>query len=184
MGQNPTTEWVAVVDPEAVDAVAHAAFLRDFFFDFHSVPVEMGRLGVTLGHAYGAARLAEAGRRKFRQATRQKFGVIGSSRAMNRVFADMEKISRSDEPVIITGETGTGKELIARAMHGQSKRAGKPFVAVNCGAIPDALVQSELFGHCKGAFTGAVDTRIGYLESAAGARYSSMASKTCRPSGR
>jgi DNA-binding NtrC family response regulator len=168
MGQSPSTEWIAIVDPTLVNAIEHAAFLREFFFDFHTAPIEIGRLAFSLGHAYGAAKLGEAGHREFRAAVNQKFGLIGSSRVMCRVFVDMEKISRSDEPVIITGETGTGKELVARAIHGQSRRAAKPFVTVNCGAIPDTLVQSELFGHNKGAFTGAADARIGYLEAAAG----------------
>lgn len=168
MAQTPSTEWIAIVDPSLVNAVDHADFLRDFFFDFHSAPIEVSRLVFSLGHAHGAARLGEAGHREFRAAVHQKFGLVGSSRAMGQVFADMEKISRSDEPVIITGETGTGKELVARAIHGQSRRAGRPFVVVNCGAIPDSLVQSELFGHNKGAFTGASDARIGHLEVAAG----------------
>ncbi|MGZ8242859.1 sigma-54-dependent transcriptional regulator [Methylomagnum sp.] len=168
MSQHPATEWIAVVDPLLVNAVEHAAFLREFFFDFHTAPVEMERLLFSLGHAYGAAKLGSASHREFRATAHQKFGLIGSSRAMGRVFADMEKISRSDEPVIITGETGTGKELVARAIHGQSRRSAKPFVAVNCGAIPETLIQSELFGHIKGAFTGAADARIGYLEAGSG----------------
>jgi DNA-binding NtrC family response regulator len=168
IGQSPATEWIAIVDPVFVDAVEHAAFLSGFFFDFHTAPIDHTRLSFSLGHAYGAAKLAEAGRREFRVSVHAKFGLIGSSRAMLRVFSDMEKIARSDEPVIIGGETGTGKELIARAIHGASRRAAKPFVVVNCGAIPDTLVQSELFGHSKGAFTGASDARIGYLEAASG----------------
>jgi DNA-binding NtrC family response regulator len=168
MGKNSAMEWIAIVDPALVDAVEHAAFLREFFFDFHTAPADISRLVFSLGHAYGAAKLSQAGHREFRTAVGQKFGLIGSSRAMCQVFADMEKISRSDEPVIVTGETGVGKELVARAIHGQSRRAAKPFVAVNCGAIPDTLVQSELFGHNKGAFTGAADARIGLLEAAAG----------------
>lgn len=168
MSQHPVTEWIAVVDPLLVNAVEHAAFLREFFFDFHTAPVEMDRLLFSLGHAYGAAKLGSASHREFRATVNQKFGLIGSSRAMGRVFADMEKISRSDEPVIITGETGTGKELVARAIHGQSRRSAKPFVAVNCGAIPETLIQSELFGHIKGAFTGAADARVGHLEAGAG----------------
>jgi DNA-binding NtrC family response regulator len=168
MGKNPAMEWIAIIDPALADTVEHAAFLREFFFDFHTAPIDIGRLVFSLGHAYGAAKLGQAGHREFRAAVGQRFGLIGSSRVMCQVFADMEKISRSDEPVIVTGETGTGKELVARAIHGQSRRAARPFVAVNCGAIPDTLVQSELFGHTKGAFTGAADARIGLLESASG----------------
>lgn len=87
---------------------------------------------------------------------------------MSLVYDNMQKISRSDEPIIISGETGTGKEVIARAIHGLSPRAERPFVAVSCGAIPETLVQSEFFGHSKGAFTGAVEERIGHFEAAAG----------------
>lgn len=168
LGQSPATEWIAVVEPEVVNAMEQPGFIRDFFFDFHTAPVDLNRLLFSLGHAYGAARLGDIGHREFRTEANQKFGLVGSSRAMSRVFADMEKISRSDEPVIIIGETGTGKELVARAVHGQSARAGQPFVTVNCGAIPESLIQSELFGHAKGAFTGAGDARMGYLEAAAG----------------
>lgn len=166
--QNPAAEWIAVLDPTAVNAVEHADFLRDVCFDFHTAPLELNRLGFALGHAFGAARLNEARQREFRQTAERRFGLVGSSGVMRRVLADLEKISRSDEPVILTGETGTGKELTARAIHSQSRRGAQPFVAVNCGAIPDSLVQSELFGHLKGAFTGAGENRIGYLEAAQG----------------
>jgi DNA-binding NtrC family response regulator len=168
LGQSPTTEWIAVVEPGMIGTPGQSAFIRDFFFDFHTAPIDLNRFLFSLGHAYGTARLGEAGQEEFRTEAHHTFGLVGSSRAMCRVFSDMEKISRSDEPVIIAGETGTGKELVARAIHGQSKRAGHPFVVVNCGAIPETLVQSELFGHTKGAFTGAAESRIGYLESAAG----------------
>ncbi len=168
MNQSFLTEWIAIIDPNLINAVEHAAFLREFFFDFHTVPVDIGRLAFSLGHAYGMAKLGEAGRREFRAAIRQKFGLIGSSVIMSRLFADMEKISNSDEPVVITGEAGTGRELVARAIHGQSKRASQPFVVVNCGAISDASIQNELFGYSQDTFAGAVDTRIGRLEAAKG----------------
>jgi DNA-binding NtrC family response regulator len=92
--------------------------------------------------------------------------IIGNSQGIRDVFGVVEKAATSDSTVMIFGESGTGKELIARALHQNSKRESKPFIAVNCGAIPHELLESELFGYEKGAFTGASHTRIGRLELA------------------
>jgi formate hydrogenlyase transcriptional activator len=94
--------------------------------------------------------------------------IVGTSEALRRVLAVVAKVAGTDSTVLITGETGTGKELIARAIHKRSPRAARPFVSVNCGAIAPALVASELFGHEKGAFTGAVQRRLGRFELAEG----------------
>ncbi|WP_228579987.1 sigma-54 interaction domain-containing protein [Acidiferrobacter thiooxydans] len=94
--------------------------------------------------------------------------VIGASQAMKATVQRIAKISQSDAPVLIQGETGTGKELCALAVHAHSARSTRPFVAVNCGALPDKLIQSELFGHEKGAFTGAHQRKIGRIEAAEG----------------
>jgi formate hydrogenlyase transcriptional activator len=94
--------------------------------------------------------------------------IVGTSAALRQVMALVGKVATTDSTVLITGETGTGKELIARAIHKRSLRADRPFVSVNCGAIPSALVASELFGHEKGAFTGAVQRRLGRFELADG----------------
>jgi formate hydrogenlyase transcriptional activator len=94
--------------------------------------------------------------------------IVGSSRPMSQVLKQVEKVAPSDSTVLILGETGTGKELIARALHRRSKRAGRAFVRVNCAAIPESLVASELFGHEKGAFTGALQRRVGRFEAADG----------------
>ncbi|NJN69373.1 MAG: sigma-54-dependent Fis family transcriptional regulator [Nitrospira sp.] len=93
--------------------------------------------------------------------------MIGTSPAMCVVFDLVHKVAKTDMPVLITGETGTGKELIARAIHEQSLREQGPFVPINCGAIPETLLESELFGHEQGAFTGAVQRKKGRLEGAA-----------------
>jgi two-component system NtrC family response regulator len=94
--------------------------------------------------------------------------IVGSSRAMQEVYKRIGLVAASDAGVLITGETGTGKELVARAIHEHSPRQDGPFVAVNCGAIPETLVESELFGHVKGAFTGASADRAGRFEAADG----------------
>ncbi|HEY2881316.1 MAG TPA: sigma-54 dependent transcriptional regulator [Pirellulales bacterium] len=94
--------------------------------------------------------------------------MIGTSLAMQKVFATVEQVAQSDVDVLVLGETGTGKELVARAIHVRSRRAKEPFVPVDCGAIPDNLLESELFGYERGAFTGADSKRIGLLEFADG----------------
>ncbi len=96
------------------------------------------------------------------------YGIIGNSKAMQKVFEAIEKAAKTSATVLITGETGTGKELVARAIHYNSSRASAPFVAVNCGAIPEELFESELFGHVKGAFTGASATKAGFFQTAQG----------------
>ena len=96
------------------------------------------------------------------------FGIIGRSPAMQRVFQAITRASATHATVLITGESGTGKELVARAIHYQGKRAAGPFIAVNCGAIPDTLLESELFGHVKGSFTGASESRAGFFQTAEG----------------
>lgn len=95
-------------------------------------------------------------------------GIIGRSASLQRVFTVLVKASATSSTVLVTGESGTGKELLVRALHSNSKRRGKPFVPVNCGAIPKDLLESELFGHEKGAFTHAIRSRAGRFEIAAG----------------
>src|SRR5439155_5899114 len=101
----------------------------------------------------------------------EKYGfsnIIGSGRAMNRIFELVDTIAGLNSTVLIQGETGTGKELIAKAIHFNSPRKDQKMVSINCGAIPENLLESELYGHVKGAFTGAVQTRIGRFEQASG----------------
>ena len=100
---------------------------------------------------------------------RQQLGaMVGRSDAMRAIFRSVERIAKAEATVLVTGESGTGKELVARAIHENSPRAAGPFIAVNCGAIPSELIESELFGHEKGAFTGATDRRAGRFEAADG----------------
>ncbi|RKX17796.1 MAG: sigma-54-dependent Fis family transcriptional regulator, partial [Candidatus Zixiibacteriota bacterium] len=96
------------------------------------------------------------------------YGLLGQSGAMRKVYDAIAKVAPSNANVLITGESGTGKELVARAIHYSSKRSSAPFVPVNCGGIPEGLLESELFGYVKGAFTGAVETRAGFFQTADG----------------
>jgi transcriptional regulator with GAF, ATPase, and Fis domain len=108
-------------------------------------------------------------RRLHERLEQYRFGeIVGTSPPMQQVFRKVEKIAATDISVLITGETGTGKELIAREIHNRSPRAGKPFITINCGAIPENLLESELFGHVKGAFTGAIANKLGKFQAADG----------------
>ncbi len=96
------------------------------------------------------------------------FGLVGDSKAIRRVFESIEKVASTNANVLIFGESGTGKELVARAIHYSGDKVSAPFVPVNCGGIPEGLLESELFGHVKGAFTGAIETRAGFFQTADG----------------
>lgn len=96
----------------------------------------------------------------------QKFGIIGKSKEIKDLVDITMQVAQSDISVLIYGESGTGKEVFARALHGYSQRAENPLISVNCGAIPEGILESELFGHKKGSFTGASETRKGYFEMA------------------
>jgi transcriptional regulator with GAF, ATPase, and Fis domain len=111
-------------------------------------------------------------------------GLIGSSPAMLEVYRLTRKVAPSTATVLLTGETGTGKELIARALHELSPRASGPFIRVNCGALSESLLESELFGHAKGAFTSAIENRTGRFEAPTAARFfwmkSTVSATSCR----
>ena len=97
---------------------------------------------------------------------RRDSGIIGTSEGIEQVLEMIVQVAPVDISVLITGESGTGKEIVAKAIYKQSRRSSKPLVTVNCGAIPEGIIESELFGHKKGAFTGAAEDRKGYFEEA------------------
>ncbi len=106
--------------------------------------------------------------------------IVGADSGLRSVMERVEIVAPSDMPVLILGDTGTGKEVVARAIHQRSSRAGKPFIRVNCGAIPPELIDSQLFGHERGSFTGASDQRKGWFERADGGTSFWMRSGNCR----
>jgi len=112
--------------------------------------------------------MRKVGEALLQKTPKEPYGLIGESEAMRKVFSAIAKTSSSSATALISGESGTGKELVARAIHYSSSRASAPFVPVNCGGIPEGLLESELFGHVKGAFTGATESRAGFFQTADG----------------
>lgn len=160
--------WIAVVTPGLLDCSECAEFIYTNFEDYHSVPVDTERLLITLGHVYGMTRLKRKLSTRTGELSRSSCQIHGESPQMKELFKQLVKVARVDSPVLLTGESGTGKELVAREIHQHSSRKDEAFVAVNCGALPEKLIQSELFGYEKGAFTGAVTRKTGKIEAAAG----------------
>lgn len=159
-------EWIAVVDRPSIGMPSLERLLDSCFHDFHTQPLDPSRLLMTIGHAYGKAAIRR--RKRADDQPVERFGMVGTSTPMRELYRRMDKVVRAAAPVLITGESGTGKELVARAIHQHSPRRNGPFVALNCGALPNTLIQSELFGYDKGAFTGALRTKIGGIEAANG----------------
>src|SRR5882724_6800923 len=138
-------------------------------YDLLCKPVEMDELKVILKRAFHLAQLErEYGEMQQRLGGDAFEGMIGGSSQIQQVFGAIRKVASSDAPVLILGESGTGKEMVALAIHQRSARKDGAFVAINCGAIPETLLESELFGHEKGSFTGAHAQRKGRIESAGG----------------
>jgi DNA-binding NtrC family response regulator len=159
-------QWVGVLAQGALESSPCRALVATWLADFHTRPVDQQRLLHTLGHAHGLALLRAQPAAS--AATSDLMALTGDSAAIARLRAQIGKVAQSDAPVLIWGESGSGKELTAQAIHTHSTRAGGTFVPINCGAIPTALIQSELFGHARGAFTGAARDKVGLIESAAG----------------
>ena len=144
--------------------------IRAGAYDFVTKPVEMELLALTINRAVKQRRLHSQIKRLNEQSSMpQRFGdLIGESPAMLDLYDQLQRIADSETSILLTGESGTGKELVAKTIHQKSRRAEQAFVAINCGALPEALLESELFGHVKGAFTDARTDRKGLFQEAKG----------------
>jgi two-component system response regulator HydG len=174
-GRDPLVEVLVLTAYGTVETAVEA--MRAGAFDFLTKPVRMDQLAAKVEQARRTRedRLSLRRERERREYLEEEIGesfnagqIVGRSRPMLELFATLEKVARSDSSVLITGESGTGKELVARAIHLQSRRRGGAFVRVNCGALPEGVLESELFGHERGAFTGALRQRRGRFELAEG----------------
>ena len=167
LGVDPLAKIVIITGQEekanALRAVGAGAY------DFLCKPVDMQELKFLLKRCFQVAHLEKEYREMQQQLQEDAFeGMLAASSPMRAVFDSIRKVATTDAPVLIFGESGTGKEMAALAIHRRSARKNAPFVAINCGAIPETLLESELFGHEKGAFTGAHVQRKGRIESASG----------------
>jgi DNA-binding NtrC family response regulator len=165
LGAHSHINWVALLPDLTPSPTSDSRIISTHFYDYHTLPLDPERLLVTLGHAYGMAEIARSHTLPAGEPTKL-FEMVGESAPMRSLFQKISKVAAIDFNVMIRGESGTGKELTARAIHQLSSRADAPFVAVNCGALPKDLIQTELFGHEKGSFTGADRRRIGRIEAA------------------
>lgn len=164
----PKIKWTAALTQSQVERDRIKSLIVERFYDFQIRPLDAARLSFALGHAYGMAQIEKELERNPELELPGRFGLIGNSRAMRDLHTKIERAADCDVTVLVSGDTGTGKEQVARAIHAHSSRADGPFVALNCAAIPPSLMQSELFGYEKGAFTHAYEAKRGHIEAASG----------------
>jgi two-component system response regulator AtoC len=163
---SPAIEVILITGHASAETAVRA--MKEGAFDYITKPLNFDELRIIIDKAVEKRRLFNENV-YLRKQLQDKFefaNIIGSSPAMQKVFNRMKRIIKTDSTVLIMGESGTGKEIVAKAIHFNGPRRERPFVAVHCGAIPENLLESELFGHTKGAFTGAIKDKIGKFESA------------------
>jgi two-component system NtrC family response regulator len=163
----PDTKIIVATGNESREVALRAVQLGAY--DFHNKPVDLEVLRLMIARAAKLHAIETENRRLEEMTARSAVdGIVASSPQMTRILRTVEKIAPTDVAVLLLGESGTGKEVLAHAIHRMSNRSKKPFVAINCAAIPETLLESELFGHEKGAFTGAIKQTIGKIEGANG----------------
>jgi DNA-binding NtrC family response regulator len=158
--------WIALANAERLADPAVRRLIRHYCFDYVKVPVANATIDYLVGHAFGMVTLCDPD--PGADMSHDDDEMVGTCEAMQQLFRTIRKVANTDASVFISGESGTGKELTAVAIHERSRRKSAPFVAINCGAIPHHLLQSELFGYERGAFTGANQRKIGRVEAADG----------------
>ena len=166
--KKPDTHFILLTGHSSVDTAVEA--IKSGAYDYLTKPIHPDELVLLIKRAVDTQK-KDKEIDNLRRRLDQKFGldqIIGQSKPMKDVFAKIQRAAPVDSTVLILGESGTGKELVAQALHHNSNRKKGPFVAVNCAAVPATLVESELFGHVRGAFTGATDRRVGRFEQADG----------------
>lgn len=171
----PTTEIIVVTGDDSSERAVEA--IREGAFDYILKPVDFDKLFTSVRNAVekkhqaqvNERQAAEIKRLRDRLSSRTSFeGIIGGARSMQNIYEIIENVAESDANILILGESGTGKEVIANAIHYQSQRSSQPFIKVNCSALPKDLIESQLFGHVKGSFTGANADKIGFIGQADG----------------
>jgi len=171
--RSPETSVIIITAFDAVDGAVDGAVdvaveaMKAGAYDYITKPFKRDELKLTVEKALAFSGLAEENKR-LRCELSDLPTIVGSSRPMEQVFEIISRVADTDAAVLITGESGTGKELVARSLHANSSRRGQPFVAINCAAIPRDLLESELFGHVRGAFTGAIKDKTGKFQQADG----------------
>jgi DNA-binding NtrC family response regulator len=166
--QSPQTEIMVTASHGSIEAAVEA--MREGAYDYLLKPLDLGRLSVLVERALERRRLAEENRNlRQRLSLKDEYGkVVGKSRLISEVYEVASQVAATSATVLLTGESGTGKELVAKAIHKRSDRCDHPFGSINCGALPEGLLESELFGFERGAFTGAIEAKAGKIELAHG----------------
>ncbi|CAB3809752.1 Anaerobic nitric oxide reductase transcription regulator NorR [Paraburkholderia caffeinitolerans] len=160
--------WIALTDAKRLTDPEVRRLIRHYCFDYVNLPVAPATLDYLVSHAFGMVTLCDLDNAQASAASADEDEMVGTCEAMQQLFRTIRKVANTDATVFISGESGTGKELTALAIHERSARRKAPFVPINCGAIPHHLLQSELFGYERGAFTGANQRKIGRVEAANG----------------
>jgi len=164
LSQSPMTRVIMITGSE--DEAKAMRAIRLGALDYYSKPIRLDELKIIIKRAFHIHQLQQRAHEKEQAALDRFQGIVGASKAMKDIFRFIQRVAASDISVLICGESGTGKEVAAHAVHQQSPRKNNPFVVVNCGAIPENLLESELFGHEKGSFTGAHAQKRGKFELA------------------